>query len=137
MGLLNCGVRNEADAPLALLGEHVENKSVPLKTAAVMGLGFAYVGSHREDLVHLLLPIVQDDNNSMEVASIASLALGFIFVGSKDGEVNDAILQALWERADKKDKGLDEKWTRFMALGLALLYLGELNYYKDKQRGDD
>lgn len=36
-GLINCGVRTESDAPYALLGEHVENKSVLLKTNAIMG----------------------------------------------------------------------------------------------------
>ncbi len=124
MGILNCGVRTEADAAIALLGEQVENKSVPLKTSAIMGLGFAYVGSHREDLVTLLLPHVADDSSSMEVASIAALALGFILVGSKDGEVNDTILQTLWEKYEKNDKSLEEKWARFMVLGLALLYRG-------------
>lgn len=36
-GLISCGVRPEADAAFALLGEHVENKSVLLKTNAIMG----------------------------------------------------------------------------------------------------
>jgi 26S proteasome regulatory subunit N1 len=108
------------------LGEYVENKSVPLKTSAIMGLGLAYVGSHREDLLPLLLPHVADDGVSMEIASLSALALGFIFVGSENGEVTSTILQTLMER---EDKALDEKWARFMALGLALLYLGERRYF--------
>ncbi|KAL5504235.1 RPN1 [Sanghuangporus vaninii] len=121
-GMLNCGVRTEADAALALLGEHVESKSVPLKTGAIVGLGLAYVGSQREDLSSLLLPIVADEENSMEIASLVTLALGFIFVGSCNGEIAATILQALMER---EELALDEKWARFMALGLALLYLGQ------------
>ncbi|KAL5525680.1 hypothetical protein ACEPAG_7016 [Sanghuangporus baumii] len=121
-GMLNCGVRTEADAALALLGEHIESKSVPLKTGAIVGLGLAYVGSQREDLSSLLLPIVADEENSMEIASLVSLALGFIFVGSCNGEIAATILQALMER---EEPALDEKWARFMALGLALLYLGQ------------
>ncbi|KZS97248.1 26S proteasome regulatory complex, non-ATPase subcomplex, Rpn1 subunit [Sistotremastrum niveocremeum HHB9708] len=120
-GLINCGVRTESDAPYALLGEHVENKSVLLKTNAIMGLGMAYIGSYREDLLALLLPIIQDDTASMEVVSLTSLALGFIFVGSCSGDVAGVILQTLMER---EDAHLSEKWARFMALGLALLYLG-------------
>ncbi|KAL1943923.1 hypothetical protein VTO73DRAFT_3741 [Trametes versicolor] len=120
-GILNSGVRTEADAALALLGEYVENKSVPLKTSAITGLGLAYAGSHREDVMQLLLPYVADDGLSMEIASLTSLALGFIFVGSGNGEIASTILQTLMEREDKQ---LDEKWGRFMALGLALLYLG-------------
>ena len=34
-GILNCGVRTEADVALSLLSEHVESKSVPLKSGAL------------------------------------------------------------------------------------------------------
>ncbi|KAA1466543.1 hypothetical protein DENSPDRAFT_876606 [Dentipellis sp. KUC8613] len=101
-GILNTGVRSEADAALALLGGYVENRSVPLKTSAIVGLGLAYAGSHREDLLALLLPLVVDDTQNMEIASLAALASGFI-----------------------GDLQLDTKWTRLMGLGLALLYLGQ------------
>ena len=57
----------------------------------------------------------------MEIISLAALSLGFIFVGSGDGEVASTILQVMMER---DDKALDEKWGRFLSLGLALLYLG-------------
>jgi 26S proteasome regulatory subunit N1 len=69
----------------------------------------------------LLLPVVSDDSLSMEVISLAALSLGFIFVGSGNGEVASIILQVMMER---DDKALDEKWGRFLSLGLALLYLG-------------
>ncbi|KAF7797058.1 hypothetical protein EIP86_008250 [Pleurotus ostreatoroseus] len=120
-GILGCGIRTEADAAMALLSEYVDNKSVPLKTSAIVGLGLAYAGSQREDLQNLLLPIIADDGISMEIASLASLALGFIYVGSGDGEISSTILQTLMEREPKQ---LDEKWARYMALGLALLYIG-------------
>ncbi|KAK0435961.1 hypothetical protein EV421DRAFT_1908244 [Armillaria borealis] len=42
MGLLNCGIRTEADAAMALLGEYMENKPLSLKTSAIIGLGMAY-----------------------------------------------------------------------------------------------
>lgn len=58
----------------------------------------------------------------MEIASLAALSLGFIFVGSCHGEIASTILQTFMER---DEKALSEKWARFMALGLALLYLGE------------
>ncbi|KAG2003380.1 26S proteasome subunit RPN2a [Coprinopsis cinerea AmutBmut pab1-1] len=122
-GILNTGVRTEADAALALLGEYVENNSIPLKTSAIIGLGLAYAGSHREDLLALLLPLVEG-SNSMEILSLAALALGFIFVGSGNGEITGSILQTLMEKAEGEDKSLDEKWTKFLALGLGLLYLG-------------
>lgn len=106
---------------MALLAEYVDNKSVSLKTSAIVGLGLAYAGSVREDLQALLLPHVADETVSMEIASLSALALGFIYVGSGDGEISSTILQTLMERDSKQ---LDEKWARYMALGLALLYVG-------------
>ncbi|KAI0826430.1 armadillo-type protein [Irpex lacteus] len=120
-GILNTGVRTEADAAMALLAEYVENKSVSLKTSAIVGLGLAYAGSAREDLQALLLPVVADDDVTIEVAALAALALGFIYVGSGNGEISGTILQTLMERDPKQ---LDEKWARYLSLGLALLYVG-------------
>ncbi|KAG8216544.1 armadillo-type protein [Butyriboletus roseoflavus] len=121
-GLLNSGVRTEADAALALLGEYTTNPSLPLKTASIVGLGLAYAGSHREDLLALLLPAVADESTSTEVAALSALSLGFVFVGSGNGEITSTILQTLMER---DEKSLGDKWGRFLALGLALLYVGK------------
>ncbi|TRM60317.1 armadillo-type protein [Schizophyllum amplum] len=123
-GILHCGVRTDADTAAALLSEQVENKSVPLKTAAIMGLALAYAGSQHPDLLSVLLPHVADDTVTMEISSLAALALGFIYVGSENGEITGTILQTLMERAERSDGGLEEKWGRFMVLGLGMLYLG-------------
>ena len=85
-------------------------------------LGIAYVGSHREDVLGLLLPYLQDDSASMEIICLTALSLGFIFVGSANGDIAGVILQTMME---KEDTQLNEKWARFLALGLALLYVGE------------
>ena len=37
IGMLHTGVRSEQDAPVALLNEYLENKSVVLKTMAITG----------------------------------------------------------------------------------------------------
>lgn len=122
--MLNSGVRTDVDFALNLLSEYTENKSVPLKTSAFMGLALAYAGSHREEVLALLLPHVADDTVSMEISSMAALALGFVFAGSKHGDVSETILQTLMEKYERGDKSLDEKWAKFMVLGLGLLYLG-------------
>jgi 26S proteasome regulatory subunit N1 len=84
-------------------------------------LGIAYAGSAREDISEMLSSSVGDSSVSIEIASLAALALGFVFVGSGNGEVAGTILQAMMER---EDKDLNEKWAKFMGLGLALLFLG-------------
>src|ERR1700683_1718661 len=59
--LLNTGVRTEANAALALLGNYIDNKSIPLKTSVIMGFGLAYAGSRCDDLLSLLLLHIVDD----------------------------------------------------------------------------
>jgi 26S proteasome regulatory subunit N1 len=81
----------------------------------------AYAGAQREDLLETLAPLLADEASTQEVASMTALALGFIFVGSASGEVAELILTAMAERSDDQ---LSEKWSRFMALGLGLLYIG-------------
>jgi hypothetical protein len=68
----------------------------------------------------------------MEVASLTALSLGFVFVGSANGEIASTILQTMMEREDKE---LKEKWGRFMALGLALLYLGAFYRVHHRKEG--
>jgi 26S proteasome regulatory subunit N1 len=109
-GLLNRGVRTEADAALALLGNYVDNNSVSQKTSAIMGLGLAYSGSHREDLLSLLLPHVADDGVSMEIALLSTLALGVVFVGSGNEEVAGTILQTLRGRISSLMKSGRGSW---------------------------
>lgn len=70
----------------------------------------------------------------MEISGLAALALGFISVGSKHGEVSEIILQTFMEKYERGDKSSDEKWAKFMALGLGLLYLGEVTVCNNSVR---
>ncbi|RAL65640.1 hypothetical protein DID88_005311 [Monilinia fructigena] len=99
IGIMNSGVRIDSDPALALLGEDEKlNHPNPLvRVGAIMGLGLAYAGSNREELLELLLPIVTDTSVEMQISAMAALSLGMIF----------------------------DKWTRFMALGLGLLFFGQ------------
>ncbi len=122
IGILHNGIRAELDVAYALLEEHVDNKSVPLKVAAINGIALACVGTCRQDIADKLLPYVADDATSMEVSSMAALALGYVFVGSGNGDIAISIVQTLMERSDAQ---LSEKWARFMALALGLVFLGK------------
>ena len=56
-GIVNTGVRNDCDPALALLSDYVDHSSPVMTIGAIFGLGLAYAGSNREDLVELLLPV--------------------------------------------------------------------------------
>lgn len=87
----------------------------------------SYVGTHKYRILELLLPVVSDETLSMEISSLAALSIGFTYVGSCDGDIADTIVQALLERADRDVNQLDDKFTRFMLLGLGLLFTGSSN----------
>ncbi|KAI9721914.1 MAG: proteasome regulatory particle base subunit [Candelaria pacifica] len=124
IGIINSGVRIDSDPAMALLSdaENLESKSVPIRMASIMGLGLSYAGSNKEELLELLLPIVSDTSLDMKLSSMAALALGLIFVGSSNSDVSEAIVQTFFD--DERKDQLKDKWTRFMALGLALLFFG-------------
>lgn len=124
IGIMNSGVRIESDPALALLGDEdkLNHKNPKVRVASIMGLGIAYAGSNREALLDLLLPIVGDTSLDMEISAMAALSLGMIFVGSSNSDVSEAIVQTFLD--DDRKSQLKDKWTRFMALGLGLLFFG-------------
>lgn len=124
IGILNSGVRLDSDPALALLSDpdNLEAKNVPMRVASIMGLGLAYAGSNKEELLEVLLPIVEDVSLDMQLSAMAAVSLGLIFVGSSNHQVSEAIATTLMD--EERQKHLKDKWTRFMALGLALLYFG-------------
>eukprot|EP00566_Odontella_aurita_P002490 CAMPEP_0113572108 /NCGR_PEP_ID=MMETSP0015_2-20120614/25918_1 /TAXON_ID=2838 /ORGANISM="Odontella" /LENGTH=932 /DNA_ID=CAMNT_0000475117 /DNA_START=74 /DNA_END=2872 /DNA_ORIENTATION=+ /assembly_acc=CAM_ASM_000160 len=126
VGILSSGVKNDADPALALLTEHVEGDNHTMKCAACTGLGIAYAGSAREEVMDLLLPVVESSEggatNMLEV-SLAGLALGMIYAGKCDETVGSTIVQRLMEGTEEE---LDHSHARFLCLGLGLLFLGRM-----------
>ena len=85
LGLLNSGIKNDADAAFAILSDKLENATKQShKIGILMGLSLAYAGSNRPDLLELISPMIVDSENSTELQAIASLSIGMIFCGSCD-----------------------------------------------------
>lgn len=123
LGLLNSGIKNDADAAYAILNDKLESaQKESHKIGILMGLSLAYTGSNRADLLELISPIIVDSDNSIELQAIASLSIGLIFCGSCDQDAAEAITQILLE---KEEKDLEHSFTRIFALGLGLLFLGQ------------
>uniref|UniRef100_A0A0K2TJN2 26S proteasome non-ATPase regulatory subunit 2 n=1 Tax=Lepeophtheirus salmonis TaxID=72036 RepID=A0A0K2TJN2_LEPSM len=121
-GIVNAGVRNDCDPALALLSDYVLHKSEIMRCGAIFGLGLAYAGSNRKDVISLLLPVFGDEKVSMEIIGITALACGLIAVGSCNSEVTSTILQVLME---KKESDLKDPFAKFLPLGIGLCYLGK------------
>lgn len=142
IGLVHAGTKNEADPALALLREYLEAENVPvegmkddsapktapvinndnptIKSAALIGLALAYGGSARADVIEAILPLISHED--IAVAALAALAVGHVFVGTCNGELASAILQTMMERDAEQ---LSKPIARFLALALALIYLGK------------
>lgn len=121
-GIVNTGVRNDCDPALALLSDYVLHSSNVMRTGAIFGLGLAYAGSNRQDLISLLLPVFSEPKSSMEVIGVAALACGLISVGSCNNDVTTTILQTLME---KSEQDLKDPFAKYLPLGIGLCYLGK------------
>ncbi len=124
IGIMNSGVRLDSEPAMALLGDNdkLNHKNPLIRIAAIMGLGLSYAGSEKEEVLSFLLPIISDTSQEMRVSAMAALACGLVFVGSSHAEAGEAIIMTLLDEERKSQ--LTDKWTRFLALGLGLLYFG-------------
>jgi len=123
-GIVNTGVRNDCDPALALLSDYVLADNNVMRVGAVLGLGLAYAGTNRQDLIQLLLPVFADEKSSMEVIGVTALACGLIAVGSCNDDVTTIILQTLMEKSDSSTD-LKDPFAKFLPLGIGLCYLGK------------
>ena len=122
IGLVTSGVKNEADPALALLSEQVNCESEVMRVASILGLGIAYAGTGRQEVLDLLLPLVGDTGITMELSSLAALSCGLVFASSCNGDITSTILQTFMER---EESNLKDPYARLMAVGLSLLFLGK------------
>jgi len=129
-GIVSANVRNECDPVLALLTEQLEDKGMApcRRIGAALGLGLAYAGTQKEDILDLLTPIIVDPDIDVDLFSLASLSLGYIFVGTGKADIAENIIQGLMDRYDQAkeedQKVVKDAMSRFACLGLGLLFLG-------------
>lgn len=124
IGIVSSGVRHESDPPIALLPEHVESTSHVMRCAACVALGIAYAGAAREDVLECLSPVVSNtENANITEVALAALSLGQIYAGTCNEEVGSILVQRLMESSDAE---LDDSVSRFLCLGLGLLFLGRM-----------
>jgi len=121
VGIVNSGVQNECDPAFALLYDSVNKENTSVRVGAILGLGLAYAGCYKTEILELLTPVITDSKSSVEVAGFAALALGLVYVGSCNEEAVQAIVETLMERGESE---LTDPMARFLCLGLGLLFLG-------------
>lgn len=119
--MVNCRVKNECDPALALLADYVQDKTYCLQIGAVLGLGLAYVGTARNDVIELIIPALESASGAEQIA-ICSLSLGLVSLGTCNAEVSSAILTKLVDL--RESDTLKSSHMNLTVLGLGLCYLG-------------
>lgn len=123
IGLMANGIRHDSDPALAILTEYIESPSHNVRLLSIMGLGIAYAGAQREELMEMFTPIVANtEGANIAEVSFAALALGMIYVGTCNDEIGGILVERLMESSDAE---LDDNVSRFLCLGLGLVYLGK------------
>ncbi|KAI0111368.1 26S proteasome regulatory complex, non-ATPase subcomplex, Rpn1 subunit [Daldinia grandis] len=124
IGIMTSGVRIDSEPGLALLGdtEKLESKHRLIRITAIMGLGLSYAGSHKEEVLEQLIPIISNPDNDMQIVAMAALSCGLICVGSANPLAIEEIMAVLLD--DGRGNVFSDKWFRFLALGLGLLFFG-------------
>ncbi|XP_065875690.1 26S proteasome non-ATPase regulatory subunit 2 homolog A-like [Euphorbia lathyris] len=121
-GIVNCSIKTDCDPVLALLNNYIDKEDSSIRIGAIMGLGIAYAGSRNWQICRRLSRILKDAKSPLDVVAFTAISLGLIYVGSCNGGVAQTIIFALMCRRESE---LQEPLTRFLPLGLGLLYLGK------------
>ena len=122
VGIISAGVRNECDPAFALLENSVRKEEEHSKRlGAIMGLGLAYAGATKREVLDLLSEIILEEESNMEIVGYTALSIGLVYVGTCDPEAIQTILTVFMQRSEME---MGEFWARFLCLGLGLLFLG-------------
>ncbi|KAJ2819246.1 proteasome regulatory particle base subunit, partial [Coemansia furcata] len=102
IGMITAGVHDETDSAKALLSDYTTDESCHaiVKLAAISGLGLAYAGTNRQDILDMLVPLISDTEITIDLSSMAALSAGLVCIGSGNSDVSTVILQSMMERVD-------------------------------------
>eukprot|EP01100_Stratorugosa_tubuloviscum_P001671 TRINITY_DN1378_c0_g1_i1.p1 TRINITY_DN1378_c0_g1~~TRINITY_DN1378_c0_g1_i1.p1 ORF type:complete len:865 (-),score=424.26 TRINITY_DN1378_c0_g1_i1:147-2741(-) len=119
-GIISANIRNECDPALGLINDFLVNKHpLNVRACALLGLGIAYAGTAREDILSSIEPFLESSVDP-KLTCFASLAVGQIFAGTGHSKATGLLVQVLLESEDI----LSNNFSRFLCLGLGLIYLG-------------
>ena len=144
MGIVHSGVRHDCDPAKALLTEYLESSNTAeVRLAAIAGLGMAYAGTAREDVMEDLMPNLEDSKSSGEIVAMSALALSMVYVGHCREDLATPFVAALLKGSlavdksaapkdlkkaeEARDKLQNEPLFRFLGLALGILFLGKKN----------
>lgn len=121
-GLVMCGVKNPFDPALGLLSGQIDAANDHIDVGAILGLGYAYAGTRKEDVKELLMPVLADSDRQLFVQCMAAYALATVFVASADEDICETMVNCLMEVPETK---LKEPCVRYLILAIGCMFLGQ------------
>ncbi|VDM95777.1 unnamed protein product [Thelazia callipaeda] len=129
IGIISSGIQDTCDPAAALLMDHINNDRSVMRIGSIFGLGLAYANSKRATVLKkenggVVFEIFSIQNSSFifsSVKGLASLSIGFILVGTCDHITASELFSYLNEKSAEE---LQDPNYRFVALGIALIFLG-------------
>lgn len=113
-------VNPEYDMALNLLSGYLDSSDFNQRSCAALGLAIAYAGTNQDSVRDILKAAFENKDETLEGLGILALCLGLVCVGSCDDDVTSTILETIIERSEED---LKSPYSRFLSLGLGLLYL--------------
>ncbi|KAG5490545.1 hypothetical protein JKF63_00665 [Porcisia hertigi] len=120
-GIVMCGVKNPFDPALGLLSEQINAREAEVAIGAILGLGYAYAGTRKEDVKELLIPLLADSDQKLAVQCMSAYSLATVFVASADEDISETMMNCLMEVPEDK---LKEPCVRYLILALGCMFLG-------------
>ena len=120
--MLSASIHSDFDPAKSVLSDSVQASSPVVAQAAIAGLGIAYAGHNRADILELLEPVIANTALAPQTSALAALSVGLVGIASCSRTLAEAIVSTLLDRDGAKLK--TEPLYRYFPLGLALLYLG-------------
>lgn len=119
-GIAMCGVKHPFDPALGLLGEYVTSEQKEVAIGSILGLGYAYAGTQKEDVKEILVPMLADSDQPLEVQCFSAYALAMVFVGTADEDICETMTNCLLE---VPEANLRDACVRYLILALGCMFL--------------
>ena len=124
LGLCCCSVVHEVDPAKAILGEELNKSNNVKKLGASLGMGIAYAGSKRKDVIKDLDPLLSDSSISPGLKATVALSMGLVMAGSGDKETIKILLKFLQENGNETEFKNNPQFTQYFALAMGMICIG-------------
>ncbi|KAG9392786.1 hypothetical protein J8273_5818 [Carpediemonas membranifera] len=121
LGTVFAGVQSDYDVPLHMLTPHLSSSEERIRVCAALGIGIAYAGTDRGDVVETLLSA--DIQGDYRFGAHIALAVGLIAIRTGNAAYANIVIALTAEVPAETIEA--SQYTKLYALSLALMFFGQ------------